>query len=360
MTKTFFADSGALMSPRTAKYVEALIREGDNFDYKKWLQKVREEEAEAKQILAASASGEPARIQIKTPISTSNFLDASPSVGRLMIKAVPVPRPIWRLHHEATSKGPKRWLEKGLVMRGTSFRPVALGTRVYGYLEAVFAIVEHYRTRRRTNKLLRHAFEFADQPLDKNADPFTAVIRCTCDGAVDNKTISKWARALRYVARYKEPETPLKSFMTEAGGVNACADQYARCFGRAAGDRRLIRVEGQILIPRPWEARPAAQDGLMRQSGRGETPRTGATCYNRRVGGSSPRGPTELLHRTAEISGGGAKCTVLAPSAGSTWSLDFSDSATTEVMAVGARPTRRRTRIVYRLRRWGHRHGRRA
>ena len=26
-----------MLSPRTAKYVAALIREGDNFDYHKWL-----------------------------------------------------------------------------------------------------------------------------------------------------------------------------------------------------------------------------------------------------------------------------------------------------------------------------------
>jgi hypothetical protein len=103
---------------------------------------------------------------------------------------------------------------------------------LYEYLNAVFAIVEHYRTRRRTNKLLRYAFEFADQPLDKNADPFTAVIRCTCNGAADNKTISKWARALRYVARCKKPRSRLKAFMTEAGGVNACAARYAKYFGR--------------------------------------------------------------------------------------------------------------------------------
>jgi hypothetical protein len=98
---------------------------------------------------------------------------------------------------------------------------------VYGYLEAVFAIVEHYKVRRRTKKLLRHAFKFADQPLHKNANPLTAVIRCTCGGAADNKTVSKWARALRYVARCKKPATPLKAFMTEAGGVNACATRYA-------------------------------------------------------------------------------------------------------------------------------------
>jgi hypothetical protein len=97
---------------------------------------------------------------------------------------------------------------------------------------ALFAIVSHYKTRRKTNKLLRHAFKFANLPFDRAADPFTAVIRCTYDNTVDSKTISKWARALRYVARSKAPGTRLKTFMKEAGGVNACADQYARYFGR--------------------------------------------------------------------------------------------------------------------------------
>jgi hypothetical protein len=228
MTKT--SDRGALMSPRTAKYVEAIIREGDAFDCKKWLQKVREEEAEAKQILAASASGEPAPIQIKSPISTSTVLNtSSPSA---VIKAAPVPRPIWRLHRKTISNGPTWWLKK-VSAAWDDFQASRARDAVYEYLNAVFAIVEHYRTRRRTNKLLRHAFEYADQRLDKSADPFTAVIRCTCDGHADNKTISKWARALRYVARCKKPRTPLKMFVKRAGGVNACANLYARYFGRA-------------------------------------------------------------------------------------------------------------------------------
>jgi hypothetical protein len=55
------------------------------------------------------------------------------------------------------------------------------------YLEAVFAIVEHYKVRRRTKKLLRHSFKFANLPFDKNANPFTAVIRCTCDDNADRQ-----------------------------------------------------------------------------------------------------------------------------------------------------------------------------
>jgi hypothetical protein len=103
---------------------------------------------------------------------------------------------------------------------------------VYGYLEAVFAIVEHYRVRRKTKRLLRHAFKFANLAFKNNADPFSAVIRCTCENTVDPKTISKWARALRYVARRKEPNMQLKKFMKEAGGVNACAARYAKYYGR--------------------------------------------------------------------------------------------------------------------------------
>jgi hypothetical protein len=218
MTKTSFADRGALMSPRTAKYVEAIIREGDAFDCKKWLQKVREEEAEARQILAASAWGEPARIQIKTPTRTSTVLDtSSPSA---VIKAAPAPRAIWRSDHDRSSR-PARWLEKVCNAWG-EFQASRARDAVFGYLEAVFAIVDHYKTRRRTKKLLRHAFIFANLAFAKNANPFTAVIRCTCHDTVDSKTISKWARALRYVAQCKKPRTRLKTFMKEAGGVNAC------------------------------------------------------------------------------------------------------------------------------------------
>jgi hypothetical protein len=104
---------------------------------------------------------------------------------------------------------------------------------VYGYLEAVFAIVTHYKVRRKTKKRLRHAFKFAKLAFDKDADPFTAIIRCTSENA-DNKTISKWARALRYAGRSKKPEVRLRTFMKEAGGVNACAARYAKNLGRRA------------------------------------------------------------------------------------------------------------------------------
>ena len=119
-----------------------------------------------------------------------------------------------------------RWLER-ISSACDDFQASRARDAVYGYLDAVFAIVEHYKVRRKTKKLLRHAFKSAGLPFDRNADPFTAVIRCTTED-IDSKTASKWARALRFVTRCKVPPAQMKTFMKEAGGVNACADLHAK------------------------------------------------------------------------------------------------------------------------------------
>ena len=232
MTKIFCTDRAAPMSPRTVKYVEAMIREGDNFAYDRWLKRVREEEAQAHHLSAASASGQNTSVQRGNQNRTSDDRNAWPrAASALNAKAIPVPRATSRSTHKLRDNTPKarlrRWLEK-IRDAWDEFQASRARDAVYGYLEAVFAIVEHYRARRRTNKLLRHAFKFAHLPFAKNADPFTVVIRCTCDDEIDSKTISKWARALRYAAHCKKPQTRLKTFMKEAGGVNACAAAYAK------------------------------------------------------------------------------------------------------------------------------------
>jgi hypothetical protein len=43
-----------LLSSRTGKYVDAMIQEGDKFDFRRWLRRVREEEAQAKHFPAHS------------------------------------------------------------------------------------------------------------------------------------------------------------------------------------------------------------------------------------------------------------------------------------------------------------------
>jgi hypothetical protein len=234
MTAPLSTVRGPLFSPRTANYVAALIRQGDKFDYYKWLRQVREEEAEAKQVPATFTLGEIKAAKIGNPISVLGFKGALPSCA-LITRTVPITGRS-RSRDEPAGKTSKARLRRRLEKireAWDDFQTSRARDAVYGYLGSVFEIVMHYRVRRRTKRLRRRASEFAGLPFDRNADPFTAVIRCTGED-VDSKTISKWARALRYVAHCKAPRKRLKTFMKEAGGVNACADQYARYFGRCA------------------------------------------------------------------------------------------------------------------------------
>src|ERR1700720_3129285 len=84
----------SLMPARTAKYVEAMIRQGDNFDYDSWLKKVREEEAQAKELSAESSSGQAGGAgQIGNPVSKSANRDTLPrSAQALLSRTIPVPR----------------------------------------------------------------------------------------------------------------------------------------------------------------------------------------------------------------------------------------------------------------------------
>ncbi len=226
----------SLLSPRTASYVAALIREGEDFDYSKWLQEVRRKDQGAKQVLAAHASDELVRRVLGNQSDTPERRNVWPIVEPApTTRTARIPIAIWRSRHKSDYETPEarltRRLEK-ICDAWNDFQSSRARDAVYGYLARVFAIVEHYKVRRKTGKLLRHAYDFAELPIDRNADPFTAIMRCTSDGSVDSKMISKWARALRYVARSKTPQRRLKMFMKQAGGINGCSDLYAQRNGR--------------------------------------------------------------------------------------------------------------------------------
>jgi hypothetical protein len=224
-----------LLSPRTADYIAALIREGDNFDYCRWLEKAREEEPQAERRPQTSTLRKIAPAEVASSIGTPDRRKASAN-WTLLPRRVPIRKGMPYSYHKSTDSSAARIRRRleGICDAWNDLQGSRARDAVYGYLEAVFAIVEHYKVRRRTKRFLRHAPEFANLSFDKNADPFTAVIRCTCDHSADSETISKWARALRYAARSKVAPAQLKTFMKEAGGVNACADLYARYFGRGA------------------------------------------------------------------------------------------------------------------------------
>ena len=214
------------------------IREGDNFDYRKWLRRVREEEAQAKQFPATCFLGELPPSEIGDLTNTPDLRDVREiSVPVLHAKSPPTARAVHRSDHKAQRESPQDRLRRRLIRVSDAFDEFQ-GSRVrdavYGYLKAVFALVVDCKGRRQTTRLLRRAFQFAGLPVDKNADPFAAVIRCTCERNIDNKTISKWARALRYAARCKRPRTKLQAFIKKMGGINACAERYTIYLGRGS------------------------------------------------------------------------------------------------------------------------------
>jgi hypothetical protein len=227
-----------MLSPRTAKYVEAMIREGDDFDYHAWLGRIRDEEVRAKRAPVALSSGESVAAEVGELTIAPDRRDAWASAGpALPVKSVSIPSAGYRSHQKACGKGSKGRLKRRLMRVSDAFdefQESRVRDAVYGYLNAVFALVLDCKGRRRTQRLLRRAFHFAGLPVDKNADPFAAVIRCTSERSVDNKTISKWARALRYAAHCKRLRTPLKRFVEKMGGINACAERYAIYLGRGS------------------------------------------------------------------------------------------------------------------------------
>jgi hypothetical protein len=225
-----------MLSPRTADFVETMIREGDEFNFRRWLQRVREEKAQAKQLPVALSTTESAAPEMCDQIDTSNRLDAQVNSGSaLRAISAPIPRRVYRSDRNARGENSEDRLRLMRVSDAfDEFQESRVRDAIFKYLAAVFKVVVDYKGRRRTRRLLRRAFQFAGLPVDKNADPFAAVIRCTCERSVDNKTISKWARALRYAARCKTPRTPLKTFVKNMGGINACAERYAIYLGRGS------------------------------------------------------------------------------------------------------------------------------
>lgn len=221
-----------MLSPRTAKYVEARIKEGGNFDYRSWLQRVRKEDAPAKQVPVIASSAESVAPETGNPTGALSWGAPMRSGLALPAEAAPIPG---AANHKTRRESPKNRLRQRLVMvcnAWDDFQECRTRDAVYGYLKAVFDVVVECKGRRRTKRLLRRAFQFAGLPFDESADPFAAVIRCTSERSIDNKTISKWARALRYAAHCKRPRTPLKRFVKKMGGINACAERYAIYLGR--------------------------------------------------------------------------------------------------------------------------------
>ena len=105
---------------------------------------------------------------------------------------------------------------------------------IYRYLATVFEMVAWWDLEGKAVKRAHRALRLRVHNSVREQEPFAALILCTSDpGKVDDRTRSKWSRVLRYAAEFKRWEEPLAAFIKRKGGINKCAERFARRLGRA-------------------------------------------------------------------------------------------------------------------------------
>jgi hypothetical protein len=210
-----------MLTGRTKQYVEALIREGDNFNPQQWYRDVREKDrAKALGSQSAGKSSYPVTPE-PCPVTTMPWSGSTESGTTQQRSARPEPR--------------KQTLRQRLAAVSVAWGDLQESRRrdsVYDYLSCVFLLVKQYETRGRARRLVRRTQKFAGVEIDRNAEPFATVIHATCDEELNGKMI-EYSRVLRYAAR--SGCTSLKKFVVSKGGLNKCAALYAvrrRCLSR--------------------------------------------------------------------------------------------------------------------------------
>jgi hypothetical protein len=113
---------------------------------------------------------------------------------------------------------------------------------IYQYLTAVFEVVTWWEYTGNAIEYSHRALAMRGHHLKQTKlEPFATVILCSAR-AVDEKTISKWKRVLRYAAEYKGLGESLQDFILRKGGINSCAARYTRRLGRRRPSVPSVRL----------------------------------------------------------------------------------------------------------------------
>jgi hypothetical protein len=117
----------------------------------------------------------------------------------------------------------------------------------YDYLAAVFELYVQLRRRNQANPSAQRIAKLFGLRNQKCSHCIRVIIDAT--STADNKTKSRWSRALRYAWRERKTWTDLISFLRENGGPAGCADQFAATNPRG-------KYPGCIVYRRPGTGRP--------------------------------------------------------------------------------------------------------
>jgi hypothetical protein len=100
---------------------------------------------------------------------------------------------------------------------------------IYQYLSAVFETVTAWAKEGKAVNRASRALHLRGHKSVREPEPYAALVLCTSDpDKVDDRTRSKWSRVLRYAAEYKDLDEPLGDFIKRKGGINRCAERFAR------------------------------------------------------------------------------------------------------------------------------------
>jgi len=113
----------------------------------------------------------------------------------------------------------------------------------YDYLVAVFDFYLRLRQKHQAKATARRIANLFDLRNRKHAHPIRVMIDAT--STADNKTKSRWTRALRYAWRDRREWRDLKAFLQENGGPAGCATQFAAIkVGKHDTSRVVYRCPG--------------------------------------------------------------------------------------------------------------------
>jgi hypothetical protein len=116
------------------------------------------------------------------------------------------------------------------TLRAVSKQTFSSGNRmaVHRFLGDIFNQVSVWEAEDRLEEGLYRLLDSLKAPVPlRIGEAFAVVIYCIASH-VDQKSRSKWARALRFAAATKPDDESIKRFIKRNGGINACASRYAQ------------------------------------------------------------------------------------------------------------------------------------
>ena len=104
---------------------------------------------------------------------------------------------------------------------------------IFLFLTDVFELVRWWAFDKKESERADRALAIKGLRSRQKIEPYSAVIVATiAPKKIDKRTVSKWSRALRFAAARKPRKKPLRAFIKDEGGINACATAYSHRFKR--------------------------------------------------------------------------------------------------------------------------------